>query len=774
MSKLNGMQIFELMSDVNDNLIAESAATAVLLGSAAAGTAAMAGSMSTSAAAPAKAGFGAWLAKGGWVALAAGAVAVTGITVGLLALGGGKDPSPSITPPISETVSDTESLPADTETEEPVSAAPTETESESTSESDPEMTIEVPTEEPTEAPTEMTTEAPTEPATEEESGIQSPLPANAPLRLTDFTDVDLSLFTPSQGKVSVTPEGKLLLEADWVKGSSASSSVAWIPHALMPYAPDYTQSTSYVPGAIVMKYKVVNGDNGQPDFRFKGQGDSDAQATYTHALVYEDWGSDYRYLIIRTDSVASYMSGTQTHLTMNWLYLGNNFATCDGRSMTVEEMLFYPSSTDALLDFSDYLSENGITSEILYSNNDDYCIIYENRQYTGPVLHIPSHAPDGRPVKEITDNAYSRNTFLFLLTVDEGVEYIRRSAFNDCSSLATAYLPDSLIYLGNSVFSSCDALTEIHLGSGLKVMEYGSLPLSSEAFTDIYYNGTIADWYRIVRRNPTAEHAITVHCTDGELDYSDPAPAVLPNIGDEARDLTDILAKAPPMVPEADETLVSYEARVIRLKQGTYGDYKEFVLRYGLFKRGDITRYGFDILSMEDGSIVATPTFGFGMYRRFGAGGMLYFEAAPSGEVDAMIFMYDYGVDTNGNLAFATQYYAIEYRADGKLYITSNYPVSPELTSEGYMDKRLASRALAYSIRVLDTLETDMNNLRYGAHGYYLMSTAPDGTTTLFTPMNAPLFDPTLPMTVRELKLSEVLDPGIPAFHEKYGPRKRE
>jgi hypothetical protein len=588
--------------------------------------------------------------------------------------------------------------------------------------------------------------------------------------------VDLSLFTPSQGKVSVTPEGKLLLEADWVQGSSASSSVTWIPHTLMPYAPAYTESTTYVPGAIVMKYKVVNGDNGQPDFRFKGQGDTDADATYTRATVYEDWDTDYRYLILHTDKAASYMNGTQTHLTMNWLYLGNNFQTCDGRSMTVEEMLFYPSSTEALLDFSDYLSENGITSEILYSNTEDYCIIYENRQYTSPVLHIPSHAPDGRPIKEITDNAYSRNNFLFLLTVDEGVEYIRRSAFSDCNSLTMVYLPDSLIYLDNSTFSSCAALTEIHLGSGLKVMEYGSLPLSSEAFTDIYYNGTIADWYRVVRRNPTAEHAITVHCTDGDLDYSDPAPAVLPGIEDEARDLTDILAKAPPMVTEADETPVSYEARVIRLKQGIYGDYKEFILRYGLFQRNDIdiTRYGFDILSMEDGSIVATPEFGFGMYRRFGAGGMLYFEAAPSGEEGAMVFMYDYGLDENGNLRFGTWFYTIEYRADGELDITTNYSVSPDLADEGYMDKRLAKRELVYSIRVLDTLEHDVNDLRYGAHGYYLMSTAPDGSTTLFTPQNAPLFDPTLPGIIRELKLSEVLDPGIPAFYEKYAPRKRE
>lgn len=85
MSKLNGMQIFELLSNVNDNLIVESVAPTLLVGGATTAAAGLTGAASTSAsagAAAAKAGFGAWLAKGGWAVLLAGVVVAVGVAVG--------------------------------------------------------------------------------------------------------------------------------------------------------------------------------------------------------------------------------------------------------------------------------------------------------------------------------------------------------------------------------------------------------------------------------------------------------------------------------------------------------------------------------------------------------------------------------------------------------------------------------------------------------------------------------------------------------------------
>lgn len=105
MSKLNGMQIFELLSDVNDNLIVESVSPALLAGGATgavagltgnAGASSVTGSVpaaagSTVAGTAAKTGFAAWLAKGGWLAVLAGVLVAAGVAVGIAL--GGKDPA---------------------------------------------------------------------------------------------------------------------------------------------------------------------------------------------------------------------------------------------------------------------------------------------------------------------------------------------------------------------------------------------------------------------------------------------------------------------------------------------------------------------------------------------------------------------------------------------------------------------------------------------------------------------------------------------------------
>ena len=86
MSKLNGMQIFELLSNVSDNLIVESVSPALLVGGAtgvAAGAAVGAGETAGTATATAKVGFGAWLAKGGWLAILAGVLVAAGVAVGV-------------------------------------------------------------------------------------------------------------------------------------------------------------------------------------------------------------------------------------------------------------------------------------------------------------------------------------------------------------------------------------------------------------------------------------------------------------------------------------------------------------------------------------------------------------------------------------------------------------------------------------------------------------------------------------------------------------------
>ena len=101
MSKLNGMQIFELLSNVSDHLIVESVSPALLAGGATGAVAGLTGGAGASSAgavgaATAKGGFAAWLAKGGWIALLAGVLVAAGVAVGVMLGGKGQGTTPPV------------------------------------------------------------------------------------------------------------------------------------------------------------------------------------------------------------------------------------------------------------------------------------------------------------------------------------------------------------------------------------------------------------------------------------------------------------------------------------------------------------------------------------------------------------------------------------------------------------------------------------------------------------------------------------------------------
>ena len=128
MSKLNGMQIFELLSNVSDHLIVESVSPALLAGGATGAAAGVSSAGTASATATAKAGFGAWLAKGGWLVFLAGILVAAAVAVGVSVGGIGQGSKPPVgTDEV--TVADTvETEPGEVEetTDEAVTETPTE------------------------------------------------------------------------------------------------------------------------------------------------------------------------------------------------------------------------------------------------------------------------------------------------------------------------------------------------------------------------------------------------------------------------------------------------------------------------------------------------------------------------------------------------------------------------------------------------------------------------------------------------------------------------
>ena len=143
MSKLNGMQIFELLSDLNDNLIMESVAPALLAGGATGAVAGLTGGAYASSAGTvgvtaAKTGFAAWLAKGGWVALLAGVLVAAGVAAGIAFGGRGQVSTPPMdTDEVTAAESDG-TVPEDTDMDS-VGGAETDTREETSGEAETEI-----------------------------------------------------------------------------------------------------------------------------------------------------------------------------------------------------------------------------------------------------------------------------------------------------------------------------------------------------------------------------------------------------------------------------------------------------------------------------------------------------------------------------------------------------------------------------------------------------------------------------------------------------------
>ncbi len=88
-------------------------------------------------------------------------------------------------------------------------------------------------------------------------------------------------------------------------------------------------------------------------------------------------------------------------------------------------------------------------------------------------LYVPASA------KTIGSCAFRGCSSLADLTFAEGIEIIGDFAFNDCTSLKTVTIPDSVIELLHGAFAFCEALEEATIGNGLK-------ELSSEVFRGCY------------------------------------------------------------------------------------------------------------------------------------------------------------------------------------------------------------------------------------------------------------------------------------------------
>ena len=91
------------------------------------------------------------------------------------------------------------------------------------------------------------------------------------------------------------------------------------------------------------------------------------------------------------------------------------------------------------------------------------------------------------------------DTSITTCEVHTGAKIILTFAFEDCTSLKSVTIPDSVTTIGNSVFYKCNSLESLIIGRG--VTSIGNGIIYYEAYdaklTSVYYGGTREDWNKI-------------------------------------------------------------------------------------------------------------------------------------------------------------------------------------------------------------------------------------------------------------------------------------
>lgn len=144
-------------------------------------------------------------------------------------------------------------------------------------------------------------------------------------------------------------------------------------------------------------------------------------------------------------------------------------------------------------------------------------------------------------VTDIGNYAFTRCSNLTSITLSEGLISIGNAAFSGCHSMESINIPKTVTGIGNGAFSDCNQITSIILPDGVSDIaqmvfagchSLKSVKISSHvssihelafyycySLTDIYFDGTYAQWKNISKDNAWDDSApdCTIHCTDGDF-----------------------------------------------------------------------------------------------------------------------------------------------------------------------------------------------------------------------------------------------------------------
>lgn len=92
----------------------------------------------------------------------------------------------------------------------------------------------------------------------------------------------------------------------------------------------------------------------------------------------------------------------------------------------------------------------------------------DNGEVINPVDVVIPASINGVPVSMVYQSAFQGNRRLVSVVIEDGVYYVGREAFHECSNVASVVLPDSITALEGYCFSTCEKVMEVALPRGLQ------------------------------------------------------------------------------------------------------------------------------------------------------------------------------------------------------------------------------------------------------------------------------------------------------------------
>ena len=104
--------------------------------------------------------------------------------------------------------------------------------------------------------------------------------------------------------------------------------------------------------------------------------------------------------------------------------------------------------------------------EYIYIENEDAYALHGIGTCTDTEIEV-AETVNGKPVTHIGDYAFNDCTSLTSIEIPDSITSIGNRAFGDCESLTSIEIPDSVISIGDRAFVACNSLTSVKISDSL-------------------------------------------------------------------------------------------------------------------------------------------------------------------------------------------------------------------------------------------------------------------------------------------------------------------